>query len=68
MIRQPKPRKKGKGANRDCGGKRRYRDHNEAVGALRGISSSPWKGRNGKRPGRAYYCGRCKGWHLTSQA
>ena len=65
---QPKARKhKGKGSRKDCGGKRRYRDHDEAVRALRNIGSSTWQGRDGKKPGRAYFCGRCKGFHLTSK-
>jgi hypothetical protein len=51
-----------------CLGRRkaRYRDHEEAAGALFGLrllaeqsGSTP--------PVRAYACGICKGWHLTGQ-
>lgn len=45
-------------------GKRRYRDHEEAVGSLQKI------GNNSTRevvPVRAYECDFCDGWHVTSQ-
>lgn len=46
-----------------CKGKRRYRDHPEAMRSLRGF-------KNGSRrdviPVRAYSCDVCHGWHLTS--
>lgn len=49
---------------RSCG-KRRFRDHAEAIRSLRTIRT---KGAPRNRmPSRAYYCDHCKGWHLTSQ-
>jgi hypothetical protein len=51
-----------------CRGKRRFRDHAEAVRSLRGIRASRWQGRDGVKPVRCYHCPRCNGWHLTSKA
>lgn len=41
----------------------RYRDHESAVRALRGVAGSA----RAKIPVRAYRCNLCQGWHLTSQ-
>ena len=54
---------KSKTKKQRCGGKRRFRDHEEAARALRSQKS------NSTRDVicvRSYYCERCKGWHLTS--
>lgn len=47
-----------------CGGKRRYRDHAEAVLALHNFAAHSTRE---KIPVRAYACTRCGGWHTTSQ-
>lgn len=67
MTRSSKPRymrdrrrKKAK----SCG-KRRFRDHTEAVRELRRIITVS---RRETVPARTYHCHLCKGWHLTSQA
>jgi hypothetical protein len=44
--------------------KKRFRDHEAAVQALR-RTSRPDDGRD-RKPTRAYPCDRCHGWHLTS--
>ncbi|MEJ7783188.1 MAG: hypothetical protein WKF96_00195 [Solirubrobacteraceae bacterium] len=49
---------------RTCGGKRRYRDHAEATGALRRVARSSQRQ---KIPVRCYWCDTCKGWHITSR-
>lgn len=46
-------------------GKSRYRDHGEAIAALRILRGSSARV---TVPARAYECSRCGGWHLTSQA
>lgn len=46
-----------------CGGKRRFRDQQEALRAMRTIQKNPRL----VRPVRAYECHACNGWHLTSQ-
>lgn len=48
----------------DCGGKRRYRDHGEAIQVLHAARE-----KGGKRtiPIRCYECHVCGGFHLTSQ-
>lgn len=53
------PRKRHK--QRACG-KVRYRDHAEAIGALRTLRDS----RRDTVPARAYSCDRCGGYHLSS--
>lgn len=61
--KNPRGRKKERRTVRTCG-KRRFRDHSEAVSALQRIDA-----REGElAPVRAYECDRCHGWHLTSQA
>jgi hypothetical protein len=57
-----------------CGGsgKRRFRDHAEAVAALHCAQNSrQWAARDGmitrRREIRSYRCPMCNGWHLTSQ-
>lgn len=67
MSSKPKPRhvraRRAKRA-KSCG-KRRFRDHAEAVrelGRIRTQSIRP------TIPARAYACSYCNGWHLTSQA
>lgn len=51
-----------------CGGKIRYRDKDEAIASAHLRTTGA---RGGDRPHaeylRVYECGRCKGWHLTSQ-
>lgn len=45
-------------------GKRRYRDHEEAVRGLRNVRS---KDKRERTPVRTYECPKCRGFHLTSQ-
>lgn len=45
-------------------GKARYRDHQEAVTALRNVRA---KSERGRVPVRVYECGKCGGWHMTGQ-
>lgn len=47
-----------------CRGKRRYRDRQQAQRALRGLTKYSTRA---KLPVRPYFCGSCKGWHLTSR-
>lgn len=47
-------------------GKRRFRDHLQAVRALHAISNRATPGDH--IPVRSYACPICAGWHLTSQA
>ena len=56
-----KPRAVSK--TKTCNGKRRFHDKAEAVHALHLLTS---KSTRDHVPHRAYECGRCKGWHLTS--
>lgn len=67
--------KKAKGLKRrkvrvmvnDCGGKRRYRDKQEADDSMHGIQNGFGRpGRDGAVC-RSYECPGCKGWHLTSR-
>lgn len=48
-----------------CGGKRRFRDHDQATAALRTIRT--YGEQREKNPQRAYHCPVCNGWHLTSR-
>jgi hypothetical protein len=48
-------------------GKRRYRDHREAVKAVQGAKRSREEGNARAKAVRAYRCWACHGWHLTSQ-
>ncbi len=48
-----------------CRGRTRYRREKDAVLALRHIQALSTRERT---PQRAYFCGKCQGWHLTSQA
>jgi hypothetical protein len=55
------------------GGKRRFRDHVEAIDALHSaVSARQSAAMNGfvsaRRECRAYLCPSCRGWHLTSSA
>jgi len=61
---EPQPRSKGPARNQSRCEKVRFHSHKQAVSRLHDITSmeSP-----GKKPVRSYHCGRCKGWHLTSQ-
>ncbi len=56
-------RKPSRARNVVCNGKRRFRDHDEAMQALRHITRHSDRNR---LPVRAYECGKCQGWHLTS--
>lgn len=48
-----------------CGsGKKRFRDHQSAVHALRRIKGGSSRDRV---PAKAYECDWCGGWHLTSR-
>ena len=47
-------------------GKRRYRSEIDAKIALTRIARTGDDSRRDKTPRRAYRCGTCKGWHLTS--
>jgi hypothetical protein len=49
---------------RSCG-KRRFRDKQQALRALRTLQRV---GSRQKIPVRAYQCPACNGWHLTSKA
>lgn len=63
--RRSRPRS-GKTTKAIACGKVRYPDHAGAVKALHTITT---KGeRRDVTPARAYECGRCNGWHLTSRA
>lgn len=65
MSRQrPKSGRPSKRQRQTACGKRRYRDHAEAIAALRLVRSDSVRGRV---PVRTYECGKCGGWHLTSQ-
>jgi hypothetical protein len=58
-----KRRTSSKRTRDDCPtGKTRYRDHESAVTALRGMARSTRE----RVPGRAYPCDECAGWHLTA--
>lgn len=48
-------------------GKRRYRDHKEAVRAVQGAKRSREEGNRRAQAVRAYRCLSCSGWHMTSQ-
>lgn len=63
-YRQPKKTKRKPNRKRTCQGKRRFRDREEAVAAIRTLRT---KSDRGKHPHRAYECPTCHGWHLTSQ-
>lgn len=49
-----------------CGGKVRYKDHDEATAAMRNAGDR-WGNTAQKLPQRSYECPRCGGYHLTSQ-
>lgn len=49
---------------RSCKGKRRFRDHQEAIHALHKASGSS----RTIKPVRTYFCPTCKGFHLTSRS
>lgn len=49
---------------RTCRGKRRYRDHDQAIAALHRISNGSTRQRV---PRRAYPCPECRGYHLTER-
>lgn len=50
---------------RTCGGKVRYRDHDQAIRAIHRLQS---RSSREKQVKRAYWCDGCNGWHLTSRA
>lgn len=50
---------------RTCGGKRRFRDRQEA---LRSVRHAAFVSTREKVPTRAYECPNCNGWHVTSKA
>lgn len=54
-----------KNSHRCSCGKRRFRDHLQAVRALHNISNRATPGDH--IPVRSYACPMCSGWHLTSQ-
>lgn len=63
-ARPPAKKKRKRHTQRACG-KVRYRDHGEAITALRTIRS-----RDDSRdrvPVRVYECHACGGWHMTAQ-
>jgi len=47
-------------------GKRRLRDHQEAIELLHRCLSAAAGGNAQRRECRAYFCETCTGWHLTS--
>jgi hypothetical protein len=49
---------------RTCRGKRRFRDHAEAIRSLRGLAAVSTRQ---KIADRAYACDRCGGWHVSSR-
>jgi hypothetical protein len=58
--------------NRCVDGKIRYRDHDEAVNALHHaqnmrVIATELTGSSTRNEKRTYFCGLCKGHHLTSQ-
>lgn len=48
-------------------GKRRFRDHREAVRVLHTAVNARSRGEDERRERRCYDCKECNGWHLTSQ-
>lgn len=42
----------------------RYKDHEQAVGAIKRIKNMP---NDGDKPIRAYQCDICHGWHITKR-
>lgn len=48
-------------------GKRRFRDHEEAVRGLHSTVAARVRGDERRRECRVYECSACHGWHLTSQ-
>lgn len=48
-------------------GKRRYRDHAEAVRGLHAATAARSMGCDQRRETRVYECLACRGWHLTSR-
>lgn len=54
----------GKRRERTCGGKRRYKDHAQAVRAMQTLARVSSRA---KIPTRTYYCQVCNGHHLTSK-
>lgn len=70
MSARPRPRQPHRASGRHhtqrtCRGKTRYRDRDEALGAMRAVNQSA---RLMKELKRAYECPTCNGWHLTSRA
>jgi len=55
--------KNGAAVHRECTGKSRFRDKEEAKVALQNIALDP----RPNKPFRAYYCIFCNGYHVTSQ-
>ena len=49
-------------------GKRRYRDHQEAIRGLHSTTAARNLGDERRRECRVYECSECRGWHLTSLA
>lgn len=51
----------------DCNNKIKYPDFGTAYSAILKITDSEKQGIDNKKPVRAYYCGFCSSWHLTSE-
>lgn len=65
-------RRSRRGKWKCASGKRRFRDHREAVRALSGamrfrIDDLQRGEATSRLERRTYFCARCQGWHLTSQ-
>lgn len=66
MRPQRTPAKRTRRARCDTG-KRRFPDKEAAASALRSAQSFARQGDANSRECRVYACGKCHGWHLTSQ-
>lgn len=55
--------RRGKSNRHTCMGKRRFRDHDEAIRSLHRVTT---KSPRVKQPKRAYFCEDCRGYHLTA--
>lgn len=73
LLTRPAARRPKRTADRSCPtGKVRFRDHQEAVVALHDASNAQHfaaltQGSTSRHECRAYSCGQCHGYHLTSQ-
>lgn len=57
----------GKKRKKNCS-KRKYKDRAEALSALYQVTKARDKGSKERKERRAYFCGRCNSWHLSSHS